>query len=55
MKGTGALYWAMGLPLLILAGVTVVLGFLEIPLREFLSGARSPPPMGIMHGFLISA
>ena len=37
MKDTGALYWAMGLPLLILAGVTVVLGFLEIPLREFLS------------------
>ena len=32
-----ALYWAMGLPLLILAGVTVVLGFLETPLREFLS------------------
>ena len=38
MKGIGALYWAMGLPLLILAGVTVVLGFLEIPLHEFLSG-----------------
>ncbi len=33
----GALYWAMGLPLIILAGVTVVLGFLEMPLREFLS------------------
>jgi NADH-quinone oxidoreductase subunit L len=31
-------YWAMGFPLLILAGVTVVLGFLEIPLHEFLSG-----------------
>jgi NADH-quinone oxidoreductase subunit L len=38
MKGTGTLYWAMGVPLLILAGVTVVLGFLETPLREFLSG-----------------
>jgi NADH-quinone oxidoreductase subunit L len=35
---TGTLCWAMGLPLLILASVTVVLGFLEIPLREFLSG-----------------
>jgi len=37
VKDTGALCWAMGLPLLILAGVTVVLGFLEFPLREFLS------------------
>ncbi len=37
-EGMGALYWAMGFPLLILAGVTVVLGFLEIPLRKFLSG-----------------
>jgi NADH-quinone oxidoreductase subunit L len=35
--GMGALYWAMGCPLVILAGVTVVLGFLETPLREFLS------------------
>jgi NADH-quinone oxidoreductase subunit L len=32
----GALYWTMGLPLLILAGVTLVLGFLETPFREFL-------------------
>jgi NADH-quinone oxidoreductase subunit L len=31
-----ALYWAMGCPLIILAGVTLVLGFLETPLREFL-------------------
>ncbi len=37
--GMGALYWAMGCPIVILAGVTVVLGFLETPLREFLSGA----------------
>jgi NADH-quinone oxidoreductase subunit L len=35
---TGALHWAMGFPLLILAGVTVVLGFLETPLHQFLSG-----------------
>jgi NADH-quinone oxidoreductase subunit L len=35
--GAGALYWAMALPLLILAGVTLVLGFLETPLRDFLS------------------
>jgi NADH-quinone oxidoreductase subunit L len=35
--GMGALYWAMGCPLVILAGLTVVLGFLETPLREFLS------------------
>jgi len=43
---TGALYWAMGLPLLILAGATVVLGFLEIPLREFLSGGTTVHPYG---------
>jgi NADH-quinone oxidoreductase subunit L len=30
-------YWAMGLPLLILTGVTLILGFLEAPLRNFLS------------------
>ncbi len=35
--GTGALYWAMSLPLVILAVATLVLGFLETPLREFLS------------------
>jgi NADH-quinone oxidoreductase subunit L len=35
--GAGAHYWAMGLPLLILAGVTLALGFLETPLREFIS------------------
>ena len=35
---TGALYWAMGCPLVVLAGVTLMLGFLETPLREFLSG-----------------
>jgi NADH-quinone oxidoreductase subunit L len=34
----GALYWIMGFPLVILAGVTLVLGFLETPLREFLTG-----------------
>jgi NADH-quinone oxidoreductase subunit L len=37
-EGTGVLYWAMGLPLLLLAGVTVGLGFLEIPLHKFLTG-----------------
>jgi NADH-quinone oxidoreductase subunit L len=45
-EGSGALYWAMGLPLLILAGVTVVLGFLETPLREFLSGGTTAPSDG---------
>jgi NADH-quinone oxidoreductase subunit L len=30
------LTWTMGFPLLILAGVTLVLGFLETPFREFL-------------------
>ena len=38
--GESALYWAMGLPLLILAAMTVMLGFLETPLREFLSGGK---------------
>lgn len=42
--GMDALYWAMGLPLLILAGVTLVLGSLEIPLREFLSGGSTAQP-----------
>ena len=37
----GALYWAMACPLVILAGVTVALGFLETPLREFLSGGTA--------------
>jgi NADH-quinone oxidoreductase subunit L len=32
-----ALYWAMSCPLLVLACVTVVMGFLETPLRQFLS------------------
>ncbi len=36
MAGMGTLYWAMALPLVILAAVTVVLGFLEAPLRDFL-------------------
>jgi NADH-quinone oxidoreductase subunit L len=39
-----ALYWAMGLPLLILAGVTLVLGFLEIPLHDFLPGGSTVRP-----------
>jgi len=33
----GTLYWAMGCPLLVLACVTVVLGLLQMPLRQFLS------------------
>jgi NADH-quinone oxidoreductase subunit L len=45
-EGMGALYWAMGFPLLILAGATVVLGFLEMPLREFLSGGTTARPYG---------
>ena len=45
-EGMGALYWAMGLPLLILAGVTVVLGFLETPFREFLSAGSVIHPYG---------
>jgi NADH-quinone oxidoreductase subunit L len=37
-NGIGPVYWTMGLPLIILAGVTIVLGFLETPLRGFISG-----------------
>jgi NADH-quinone oxidoreductase subunit L len=44
--GGRVLYWAMGLPLVILAAVTVVLGFLEEPLREFLSGSAVPHQSG---------
>jgi NADH-quinone oxidoreductase subunit L len=40
--GAGAHYWAMGLPLLILAGVTLALGFLETPLREFILLGATP-------------
>jgi NADH-quinone oxidoreductase subunit L len=36
----------MGLPLLILSGVTLVLGFLETPLREFLLGGKPAHPNG---------
>jgi NADH-quinone oxidoreductase subunit L len=49
MGGTGrvsAVYWTMGFPLLILAGVTFVLGFFETPLREFLSAGAVIPPYG---------
>jgi NADH-quinone oxidoreductase subunit L len=33
----GDLYWVMGCPLIVLAGVTMVLGFFETPMRDFLS------------------
>jgi NADH-quinone oxidoreductase subunit L len=46
VEGMDSLYWAMGCPLVILAGMTLVLGFLETPLREFLSGAIVPHPNG---------
>jgi len=35
-RGAGSLYWAMGLPLIILAVATVALGFVETVLRNFL-------------------
>jgi NADH-quinone oxidoreductase subunit L len=41
-----SLYWAMGLPLIILSSVTLVLGFLEMPLREFLLGNKAAHPNG---------
>jgi NADH-quinone oxidoreductase subunit L len=49
--GEHSFYWVMGLPLLILAGMTVVLGFLEIPLRDFLSGGQ-PVQVGDGHAWL---
>jgi NADH-quinone oxidoreductase subunit L len=36
----------MGWPLIVLAGVTVTLGFLEEPFREFLSGGTTTQPSG---------
>jgi len=40
------LYWTMGLPLVILSGATIVLGFLQLPLREFLLGDKAAHPNG---------
>ena len=45
-RGEAALYWAMGVPLVILAGATLVLGFLETPLRQFLLGGFAAHPDG---------
>ncbi len=42
----GSLDWTMGVPLLILAGVTVVLGFLEMPLRDYISAGTVNPENG---------
>jgi NADH-quinone oxidoreductase subunit L len=39
--GAGALYWAMALPLVVLTSMTAVLGFLETPLRDFLSAGTT--------------
>jgi NADH-quinone oxidoreductase subunit L len=39
-------YWTMGLPLVFLAGVTLILGFLEMPLLGFLSWGESIPQDG---------
>jgi len=43
-QGVGVHYWGMGGPLIILAGWTVVLGFLETPLRVFLSAGTAAHP-----------
>jgi NADH-quinone oxidoreductase subunit L len=37
----GDLYWVMGCPLIVLAGVTMVLGFFETPMRDFLSAGTA--------------
>ena len=39
--GMSGLYWVMGCPLIVLAGVTMVLGFLETPLRDFLAAGTA--------------
>jgi NADH-quinone oxidoreductase subunit L len=40
-RETGSLYWAMGVPLLILAGLTIIVGFMEAPLRAFLAAGAA--------------
>jgi NADH-quinone oxidoreductase subunit L len=42
----GSLYWAMVIPLVVLAGLTAVLGFLETPLGEFLLRGPGARPKG---------
>jgi NADH-quinone oxidoreductase subunit L len=44
---TGASHWTMGLSIVILAAVTAVLGFLETPLHDFLSGSTAIRPNGV--------
>jgi len=50
-------YWAMGVPLLILAAVTLVLGFAQKPLTQFLlfGGAAGDDHAQVGHGLLITA
>jgi len=49
------LYWIMGWPLIILAAVTVMLGFFEAPLRDFLLGhyATAAAHEGGHHGWVL--
>jgi NADH-quinone oxidoreductase subunit L len=42
-RRNGGTYWAMAAPLLILAGIVLVLGFFKTPLEEFLTGQQIPP------------
>jgi NADH-quinone oxidoreductase subunit L len=46
MERKGTLHWAMGYPLIFLAGLTLLLGFLETPLRDFISGYAVAPQTG---------
>jgi NADH-quinone oxidoreductase subunit L len=41
IQDTKALYWTMAFPLVLLAGATLALGFLEAPIRRFLMGGAS--------------
>ena len=53
-EGHGKGYWAMAVPLIVLAAITLALGFLEGSFKEFLLGRHAPsggPEVGI-HGVL---
>ena len=41
----GFVFWAMAIPVMILAGVTLVLGWLEHPIEHFLGGAQQLRPI----------
>ena len=48
-KHDGSLYWVMAWPLVILAGMTLLLGFFQKPLEVFLSGSYTADAHGVGH------